>query len=307
VCGLLVRRTHLVVALLICVAAVAGCRPAVRTRRSNGRPAADARTARGSVLYAGYCGGCHGPDGRGGGPVAAALNLAPTDLRTPGLLAGASDAEVAARVSHGEPLRTAPRGSAFATDLQLAALEDYVLALDGRRWERLRAGRLTYESTCGPCHGVYGTGQGVIGSMLGRLPADLTTARARYTDDSLAAVVRRGVGAMPPMGDMLSPEEVRQVIEYVRLLSPGHRLYDTYCASCHDDDGRGVHPEDALPPAIAAPPLDPRRLARMPAATRRAAVLHMFERERGLMPHFRDILDDEQLAAIIGYLRASQP
>jgi len=31
----------------------------------------------------------------------------------------------------------------------------------------------------------------------------------------------------------------------------------------------------------------------------------MFERERGLMPHFRDILDNAQLADIIVYLRAT--
>ena len=117
--------------------------------------------------------------------------------------------------------------------------------------------------------------------------------------------MRSGAGAMPAMGDLLTQEEVRQVVAYVRLLSPGHRLYDTYCASCHGDDGRGVHAEDALPPALVAPPLEPRRLTAMKADTRRAAVLHMFERERGLMPHFRDTLGETQLADVVAYLRAS--
>jgi mono/diheme cytochrome c family protein len=34
----------------------------------------------GGDLYAAYCATCHGPGGRGDGPVAAALRVAPTDL-----------------------------------------------------------------------------------------------------------------------------------------------------------------------------------------------------------------------------------
>ncbi len=291
-------------AIFASVALVAlGCRASHPPRPTP--PATDPRVARGAVLYAAYCAGCHGADGRGDGPVAYTLRLRPANLRERDLLAGASDAEITDRIVSGAPLRTRPRRSDFATERQVGALEDYVLALDGRPWERIRAGRVVYENACGPCHGAYGTGEGVIGSMLMRAPADLHLESPRYTDAALAAVVRNGVGAMPAMGDLLRPDEVRQVVAYVRLLSPGYRLYDTYCASCHGDDGRGVHPEDALPPSIAAPPLDVRRLAAMPAGRRRAAVVHMFERERGLMPHFRDTLDTRELADVVAYLRAT--
>jgi mono/diheme cytochrome c family protein len=298
------RIAVIVLLVSMCAGGIAGCRPHARGARG-AAAAGDPRVARGAVLYAGYCAGCHGSDGAGDGPVAYTLHLSPADLRAPGLLAGASDGEVAARILHGDALPTAPRGSAFATERQVAALEEYVLALDGRPWERLRAGRFVYEGTCGPCHGAYGTGEGVIGAMLGRPPASLPRAAARHTDASLAALIRGGAGAMVPFGDLLSPEEIRQVVAYVRLLSPGHRVYDTYCASCHGDDGRGVDAEDALPPAMVAPPLEPRRLAAMPAHRRRAAVLHMLERERGLMPHFRDTLDERELGDIVAYLRAS--
>lgn len=296
------RFLSVAVALAAGVLAVAGCRvhlhpsPTARDRVEN------TAVARGSALYAAYCGGCHGADGRGDGPVAYTLHLAPTDLRDPRLFADASDAEIVARVAHGEPLRTAPRGSPFATERQVLALEEYVRGLDGQRWEQLRAGRVTYENMCAACHGAYGTGEGVLSAFM-RSPGDLRKESARFTDVALAGVLRNGAGGMPPMGDILAPAEVRQVIAYVRLLSPGHRVYDTYCASCHGDDGRGVHPEDALPPAIAAPPLNAARFAGLPAPARRAQVRHMFERERGLMPHFRDTLTDEQLLEIVAYLR----
>jgi mono/diheme cytochrome c family protein len=233
------------------------------------------------------------------------LHLQPTDLRTPRLLAGVSDAEIVARVRHGDPLRTAPHGSAFATERQVKALEEFVHSINSHPWERVRAGRVIYQNACAACHGVYGTGEGVIGTWFGRAPADLPTATTRYTDPALAGVIRDGVGGMPPMGDLLDPSEMNELLAYVRLLSPGYRLYDTYCASCHGDDGRGVDAEDALAPAFAGPALDPTRLARLRPEAQRAKVLHMFERERGLMPHFRNILDDAQLADIVVYLRAT--
>ncbi|MBI3770138.1 MAG: c-type cytochrome [Deltaproteobacteria bacterium] len=298
------HRIGAALALAACAALVASCRPAAPRPTTGIRP--DTSVARGSMLYASYCAGCHGADGRGDGPVARTLHVTPTDLRTPRLFAGVSDAEITARVLHGEPLRTAPHGSAFATERQVATIEEYVLALDGRRWERVRAGRLVYESNCAACHGAYGSGEGVLGSLLARAPADLQLASARYTDAAFAAVIRNGTGAMPPMGDLIGPDETRALIVYVRLLSPGYRLYDTYCASCHGDDGRGVHPEDTLPPALVGPPLQRARLAAMRPDARRAQVLHMFERERGVMPHFRSTLDAEQIADVVAFLRTRQ-
>jgi mono/diheme cytochrome c family protein len=44
---------------------------------------ADARLARGRAVYAVHCTSCHGPEGRGDGPAAGALDPRPADLRGP--------------------------------------------------------------------------------------------------------------------------------------------------------------------------------------------------------------------------------
>jgi mono/diheme cytochrome c family protein len=93
------------------------------------------------------------------------------------------------------------------------------------------------------------------------------------------------------------------LVAYVRLLSKGYRLYDTYCAGCHGDDGHGVHPEDRLPPATVAPELGAEQIARLGSRERQGRVLHMVRRERGMMPHFRDSLTESQLQEIIEFLR----
>jgi mono/diheme cytochrome c family protein len=288
-----------VMALGGCVA----CRPATPV----GRPSAAALPApaeaivRGAPLYAAYCGGCHGPRGDGVGAVALVLGLRPADLRAPELLAAGDDVLVA-RLLRGVPM-TAPTPPTLAEDLQVDALAAYVRTLDRRDRDLLRAGRLVYEGECASCHGVYGDGDGVLSAMVKRPPADLVEASARYSDDALAGVSVNGVGAMPPMAGGFDPGELRALIAYVRQLSKGYRLYDTYCALCHGDDGRGVHPEDLLPPAAAAPPLDPKALGQLSPAVRRAKILHMLRREQGMMPHFQGILDESRLRDIVAYVR----
>lgn len=288
---------------------VAACRAGVpRADRAPGAGAGPVAVvpgpvARGGPLYAAYCAGCHGVDGRGHGPVARALGQKPADLTAPETLAPVSDRELGARVLYGTPSRSAARAATIAEDLQVAALVEYIPTLSTHDWALIRSGRLVYESACAPCHGAYGHGEGVFAGFTGMRPVDLQVARERYPDAALAQVSHRGVGAMPPLADSFEPGEVRALIAYVRLLSKGYRLYDTYCAACHGDDGWGVQPEDLLPPATQAPPLHSRTLARLGPEEQRARVLHMLRCERGLMPHFRDTLTPQQMQDIATYLR----
>jgi mono/diheme cytochrome c family protein len=64
----MIRRRGILAGLMVAALMASSC------RRETQRPAS------GAVLYRQYCASCHGVDGRGDGPAAAALSPPPTDL-----------------------------------------------------------------------------------------------------------------------------------------------------------------------------------------------------------------------------------
>jgi cytochrome c oxidase cbb3-type subunit 2 len=91
--------------------------------------------ARGAALFATYCAVCHGREGRGDGPLAAALHDPNADLRKPGFhsLARGPGAEPEERalariVRHGLPPTSMP-GHEWLTDRQIADLVAFVRTL----------------------------------------------------------------------------------------------------------------------------------------------------------------------------------
>ncbi len=293
-----------VVLLLGAMVAVVGCRAGRDCGRTIGTSSVSTEVVRGAAFYGAYCAGCHGDDGGERGPVARSLSLDPPDLGADGLLADATDAEIVARLRSGAPLPMSSRHDPFLEETAVHQLEAYLATLDGTDWTLLRTGRLVFEEDCASCHGVFGDGDSIYPALPQAPPPDLAVARERYTDEALAVVSVEGKGAMPRLVGGFEPMEMRALVAYVRYLSPGYRLYDTYCAACHGEGGQGVHPEDALAPAIAAPALTAAGLARLTPDERRAKVLHMLEREQGVMPHFRGIVDDDKLHDIVAYLRS---
>jgi mono/diheme cytochrome c family protein len=295
----LIRPTALALATL----ALVGACHAARRHPATPAPAASPAVARGAALYAKECTACHGADGMSVGPLAEFLQLAPADLRDPALLARDDDALVA-RLRDGTPLTLPAARNPVVDDLQVDALEAYLPTLGGPDTERLRGGRLVYESACAPCHGPYGRGDGPFASLTEQPAADLIEARSRYTDAALIAIAKDGFGAMPLMEDDFDPGEPEMLVAWIRHFSPGFRIYDTYCAVCHGEDGGGTSPAPTRPPVLTAPPLTSARLARLPPAERRAKILHMLERERQSMPHFQGRLDEAALRDVVAYLKS---
>src|SRR4029079_8984369 len=97
-----------------------------------------------------------------------------------------------------------------------------------------------------------------------------------------------------PLYSAFDPVELRTLIAYIRHLSDGFRVYDAYCAACHGDDGQGVYPDPWLRPTTPVPVLH--------GAYPRARLVHMLRRERGIMPHFRDV-EVNRLREVMAYLR----
>lgn len=133
-----------------------------------------------------------------------------------------------------------------------------------------------YARRCAVCHGPDGQGNGPAAPSLIPRPRDFTLGEFKYkttpagqppSESDLIRTVREGLhaSAMPYFGDLLSEMEIREVVAYVRSLSPsssrapgakltvpprvpddadsrarGAKLYQSQgCATCHGADARG--------------------------------------------------------------------
>ena len=136
-------------------------------------------------------------------------------------------------------------------------------------------GQRIYVQRCAVCHGPDGRGNGPAAPSMIPRPRDFTLGQFKYkstpagaapSDADLTAVVTNGLhaSAMPAWRDLLSPEDIRAVVDYLKTLSPGsrdpgqapvavpprttpddasrargQRLYAAQgCATCHGSDGR---------------------------------------------------------------------
>jgi mono/diheme cytochrome c family protein len=89
--------------------------------------AANAPLVAGREIYRGRCAACHGPQGRGNGPAAAAMNPRPTDFANPGQRTTTSDFAVGEVVEHGR--RGMPAFGRMLTRVQIDSVVAYVRSL----------------------------------------------------------------------------------------------------------------------------------------------------------------------------------
>src|SRR6266487_287104 len=138
-------------------------------------------------------------------------------------------------------------------------------------------GKNVYDAHCVECHGESGRGDGPSATYLTPRPRDFTSGKFKIrstetgsvpTDDDLVQSVRQGLyaTAMPAWDRILADTEIREVVDYVKTLSPlfasqapkavaigagvpsspdsitrGRQAYDKLqCGKCHGSDGRGT-------------------------------------------------------------------
>ena len=105
-------------------------------------PAAVAPGPEGARLYRSLCAACHGPAGRGDGPLAASFPRTSIDLTKPRLFQvterapGVADGQGLARLIRGGAPGTSMAGHETLADREIAALAAEVLALRARAAER---------------------------------------------------------------------------------------------------------------------------------------------------------------------------
>ena len=267
--------------------------------------AGEAAPLDGHALYMQQCARCHGASGHGNGPDAALFASPPTDLRA-GVLAAHPTAEVVRHVLDGrrEQLEfDLPALRARATDVETVLA--YMQRLPDVDWRSADAGEDLFVSRCTPCHGSFGRPSPDIALPPGvRPPRDLSDGALQRgsSDADLLIAVRHGRDGMPALTPRLSEPQARQVVAYVRLLSPGYVTYATYCAGCHGDHGvgSGSFAESVPGPTVV---FDRAYFAHRDAEELRGSVWHMLGEHRPSMPHFRRTLSAAQARAIIEYLK----
>ncbi|MBI2976954.1 MAG: c-type cytochrome [Chloroflexi bacterium] len=186
--------------------------------------------AAGGQLYAQNCSPCHGQFGEGGpNPTRAGDIIAPISAGE--FLKTRDDITLRAIISQGQPnFGMSPFGAAYGGPLSDDEVDSVVAFM--RSWEanppvelptevaQAQAAALTgdqlFANVCSRCHGPLG--EGGIGPALND-PAF----QAKYNDQALYDLISKGHAAsqMIAWGEVLTTEQIQQLVRYVRALQPG--------------------------------------------------------------------------------------
>lgn len=269
------------------------------------------KLTKGEVLFLRHCAGCHGAAARGDGPVGAALGLQPRNLRRAGLFTDETEPAWINRILHGRAMRaTSPSTKMNLDGAEVDRLAAHLRRLPTLPWDEVERGENVYDSLCLSCHGVYGRGDGPVAKTLPAPPRGLLAPpfQQQMTDEALAEIIANGKGAMPGSGDVLSTEERKAVLTFVRLLTPGYESYDRYCVGCHGQKGKPPSQEildllgqgDAWKPP---PVFDTEFFRKRKDDQLRKGIRHMLTLYRAPMPHFAGELTTDQVREVLQYLR----
>ncbi len=85
--------------------------------------------------------------------------------------------------------------------------------------ESLAKGKKMYGYDCAMCHGKTGDGKGDMGDMKGLPDFTDPSALKNRTDGELYYIIEKGKGEMPPEGSRAKPEDLWNLVNYVRSLA----------------------------------------------------------------------------------------
>jgi len=189
----------------------------------------------GMRLFASYCQLCHGPGGKGDGPLARKMNIKPADLTTTvrsrsdtilkKIISGEGRQTITGRDRHNLISDAMPEWGQVLSDSQIEALIAY-LRFVGTSKHRLmgdpETGFRLYQQYCQVCHGEEGGGDGIMTRLIKMRPADHSNPLAMEPLDNQRLVnsILHGAGEyMPAWEGILSQAEVEALVSYIRLLA----------------------------------------------------------------------------------------
>jgi cbb3-type cytochrome c oxidase subunit III len=186
-------------------------------------------------------------------------------------------------------------------------------------------GRRLFVSYCQLCHGVSGEGDGPLAIQMQISPADLTTT-IRSRSDTILKKIITGQGrqtitgrdrhnllseAMPEWESVFGEQQVEALIAYLRFLSRskhqlmsdpevGYKLYQQYCAVCHGEEGEG---DGVMTKLIRIQPADHSNINEMNPISNEGLVRIIQEGKDEYMPAWKDILNRNEIEALVSYIR----
>ena len=180
----------------------------------------------GRNLYFSYCLVCHGPDGKGTGPIVKNLSITPADLTSDGFQSKSITELVAVIGGYRSRDKSAmPNWDAVLDKTDLVDIAAYVSRIDeGGLTLRgdTRRGRSIFRSACVGCHGNSGNGKGLLAHLINATMMDYTESAEmdKFTDQDLVEIISEGKGRyMPAWKEILTASEIIDVASYVRMLA----------------------------------------------------------------------------------------
>jgi mono/diheme cytochrome c family protein len=221
----------------------------------------------GQQLFAKNCSPCHGQFGEGG-PNPARPNDIIAPISTAEFLKTRDDYTLRQIIAQGQPNNgMSPFGLSYGgplDDSEVDAIVTYLRSLEISPPVELptevasstlpEKGPDIFKSLCAQCHG--SEGQGGVGPALSD-----TKFQAANTDQQIFDTIDKGHKATPMIawGEILSSEQITELVKYIRQLKPTSapgttstaptatppaptfadvmKLFDSYCTVCHGDQG----------------------------------------------------------------------
>ena len=189
----------------------------------------------GRRLYVSYCQLCHGTDGKGDGPLAKAMKISPANLNTTvrsrsdtiltKIITGEGRQTITGRDRHNLLSEAMPEWKDVFTKSQVKSLIAYLRFLGRSKYKLMgdpEHGMQIYQKYCQVCHGVEGDGEGIMTSLMGIMPMDLTNPNETesLSNEEIANSILDGKKRyMPAWRGILSQSDVEALVSYIRLLS----------------------------------------------------------------------------------------
>ena len=173
-------------------------------------------TVRGALVYRAYCSGCHGETGDGSARATKLYGVARLKI---GTMSRADSEEIV--LAGGEALGKSPYMPPWRDELsgeQIADVVTYLMVINNPVFR----GQAVFKTRCILCHGTQGDGKGRASHLYNPPPADLT--RSDKNDQYKEMIITLGGEAMgrspnmPVWGQQLTPQEIKDIVVYLRTL-----------------------------------------------------------------------------------------